>query len=189
MSAVFVVSGLLFFVVLLGFAVTCFVENEQRAGRIMVGMSLGLVVFWFAFGILFAESTLVASIISWIFVLTCVGFLWLPLGKSEGLRIAVDKTQRYDERHVIFGRMDLNPEVPQYEEYYSTLNPGMKRFDDHLRTMPGLGDPGSEHANHMDSPYIKAIFKYIDGFNHLADPGEPEVDPVEITPEEAWVKR
>jgi reductive dehalogenase len=81
--------------------------------------------------------------------------------------------------------MELDQDTWQYEEYYSNLNPDVKKFDDHLRELPSIGDPGGIYAHPFDSRYFQAVFKYIEKFNHLADPGSPSSDPVDITAEEA----
>lgn len=185
MNNLFLATGVIFFLFLSGFALTCFLEKEVRAAWIMTGISIGLFFFWFGFGIIFPESTFFAAWAAWALVIAGFVLLAIPLGTSEPLKINGKKTQRLDERDVIFGRMALAEGNPQYKTYYSKINPGMKRFDDHLRSMPDLGDPGSEFAHPLDSPYAKAIFRYIAGFNHLADPGAPEAAPVKISPAEA----
>jgi reductive dehalogenase len=179
------ITGLLFVFTLLGFAITSLRENETRAFRLTLITSLLVAILWFGIGATLPEYVMQITVAFWILTIAAFILLMLPLGKSPPLEIDPLKTERFDERHVIFGRMDLVDGLPQYETYYTRINPQTKRFDDHLRSMPRLGQPGGNHFHPLDSPYFKAVFKYIDRFNHLADPGEPEGQPVDISPPEA----
>ena len=85
----------------------------------------------------------------------------------------------------MFGRAELQEGMPQYEEYYTQLNPEMKKTDDDIRRLPELGAEGAKYYHQLDSNYMNSVFEFIDGYRHLADPGQPAVTPVEMTPQEA----
>jgi reductive dehalogenase len=185
MDIVFIISGLLVTLFIMGFAITSFYEKEKRAGVVGVIVSMSICLVWFSVGLTASGVTLVFTVFFWIVLITAGLFLYLPIGNSEPLKIDLLKTERYDERHVIFGRMCLAEGDWQYDEYYTNLNPKMKKTDDSLRAMPVMGAPGGKYANPLDSPYVDAVFEYISKFNHLAEPGPPLNEPVSITPIEA----
>lgn len=185
MHLIFLTTGLLCLLFLLGFAVASFFEKEKRASAsalIFTGVYGG---GWFLIGFIFPAATLYIAIAFWVLLLAAFGLLAWPFGKPNPLEISPSKAERFDERHVIFGRMELEPAMSQYEKYYSELNPQVKGFDDHLRTMPKLGEPGGEYAHELDSPYFDAIFEFIANYNHLADPGSPVARRIDLSREEA----
>lgn len=185
MHLIFLTTGLLCLLFLLGFAVASFFEKEKRASAsalIFTGVYGG---GWFLIGFIFPAATLYIAIAFWVLLLAAFGLLAWPFGKPNPLEISPSKAERFDERHVIFGRMELEPAMSQYEKYYSELNPQVKGFDDHLRTMPKLGEPGGKYAHELDSPYFDAIFEFIANYNHLADPGSPVARRIDLSREEA----
>ncbi len=185
MHLIFLTTGLLCLLFLLGFAVASFFEKEKRASAsalIFTGVYGG---GWFLIGFIFPAATLYIAIAFWVLLLAALGLLSWPFGQPAPLEISPSKAERFDERHVIFGRMELEPAMSQYEKYYSELNPQVKGFDDHLRTMPKLGEPGGEYAHELDSPYFDAIFEFIANYNHLADPGSPVARRIDLSREEA----
>ncbi len=185
MHSIFIITGLIFAAGLAGFAVTSFFEREIRAGLMGSAFTAAFAGAWFGVGMAFPGGTTAFAILAW--AAAIAGFVALSrrVGPSDSLEIDASKTERYDERHTIFGRMELEEGLPQYREYYEKLNPGMKGFDDRLRAMPDLGEPGGVYAHPLDSPYLKAVFSYIKGFHHLANPGDPGSERAELSPEEA----
>ena len=173
MHSLFIVSGIICFVFLLGFAITSFFENEKRAGSLMVALAAAYLVLWFSIGFLIPAATFIIVVGFWISVAGVTILLSLPFGTPQPLEIDPAATERFDERHVIFGRMGLAKGSPEYEIYYSELNPQMKGFDDHLRSMPKLGEPGGDYFHEFDTPYFDAVFEFIANYNHLAEPGPP----------------
>jgi len=181
----FIISGITCFLFLLGFAITTFFENEKRAGGLMCGLAAAYLVLWFSIGFLIPDATLSIVRGFWILVAAGIILLSLPFGKPQPLEIDPAAAERFDERHVIFGRMELAKGTPQYDTYYSELNPQMKGFDDHLRSMPKLGEPGGYYFHEYDTPYFDAVFEFIANYNHLAQPGLPATEPKRLTPQEA----
>jgi ferredoxin len=181
----FLITGMVCSLFLLGFAVTSFFENENRAGTVALIFTAAYGGGWFLTGFIFPAATLHIATIFCVLLFTVFGLLAWPFRQPAPLEINVSKTERYDERHVIFGRMELEPGMPQYEKYYSELNPRMKGFDDHLRTMPKLGELGGEYAHELDSPYFDALFEFIAKYNHLADPGSPSPKRIDLTADKA----
>jgi ferredoxin len=182
---IYVITGIVCLLFLLGFALTSYFEKQKRASAVALIMATVYGGAWFISGQIYPATTFHITIVFWVLLIAGVGLLCWPFGKPAPLEILPSSTERYDERHVIFGRMELEPGLPQYEKYYSELNPQVKGFDDHVRTMPKLGQPGGEYAHELDSPYFDALFEFIAKYNHLADPGIPGSNPIKLTAEAA----
>ena len=185
MHHIFLFTGLLCSLFLLGFAVTSYLEKEKRASAIALIMTTVYGGVWFLTGHVYPAATLHITIAFWVLLIAGLGLLSWPFGKPAPLEISLSSTERYDERHVIFGRMELEPGMPQYQKYYSELNPQIKGFDDHVRTMPKLGELGGKYSHELDSPYFDALFEFIAKYNHLADPGSPVTGRIDLSREEA----
>ena len=185
MHLIFLITGLLCSLFFLGFALTSYVEKEKRASAIALIIATVYGGAWFLTGHIYPAATLHIAIAFWVLLIAGFGLLSWPFGKPAALEINPASTERYDERHVIFGRMELEPEMPQYNKYYSELNPQVKGFDDHVRTMPKLGELGGEYSHELDSPYFDAIFEFIAKYNHLADPVTPVAERINLSAEEA----
>lgn len=181
----YVISGLVFALAIFGFAITCFVERESRAGILALITTLVFAAVWLTLGLIFPAFRSHLSLAAWAMVLGTAVLLALPIGSSEPLKIDESKTERFDERHIMFGRNELKKGSPQYEAYYTKLNPSMKDTDDHIRSMPELGDPGGTYYHEYDSQYMCALFETIEKIRHLADPGEPVGEPAPMRPDEA----
>jgi len=182
---IFLITGIVCLLFLLGFALTSYFEKEKRASAIALIVTTVYGGAWFIAGHIYPAVTLHMAIAFWVLLIACFGLLSWPFGQPAPLEIRPSSTARYDERHVIFGRMELEPEMPQYEKYYSELNPQVKGFDDHVRTMPKLGELGGEYSHELDSPYFDALFEFIAKYNHLADPGSPGTARIHLSREEA----
>ena len=185
MHGFYIFTGIVFWFFLLGFAATSYFEKERRASAIALIIATLFGGAWFLAGHIYPGSSLQISIGFWLILLAGLGLLAWPFGKPDPLEIDSPALERYDERHVIFGRMELEPGLPQYDTYYSELNPRVKGFDDHLRTMPKLGELGGDYSHELDSPYFDALFEFIAGYNHLADPGSPGGERVNLSTAEA----
>ena len=181
----FVATGLLFCLAAMGFALTCLSERERRAGLLTFLFTGMIAVLWFGFGAAFPGTTLSAAAAAWGAAAAAVLFVALPIGKPRALEIDPSRAERFDERHIMFGRAELRKGTPQYEEYYTRLNPGAKETDDGIRAMPELGEPGAKYYDEFDSPYMVSVFEFIDKYRHLAEPGEPGRNPARVDPQEA----
>jgi len=182
---IFLFTGVLVSIFLIGFAVTSYLEKEKRAATIALLLTVVFGSGWLFCGFLFPAATLSIAVAFGMLLVAGLGLLCWPFGMSPALEVDASGIERYDERHVIFGRMELAPGMAQYEKYYSELNPQVKGFDDHLRTMPKLGEPGGEYAHELDSPYFDVLFEFIAKYNHLADPGPPAARRMHLSREEA----
>jgi len=181
----YLLTGILFTLMILGFAITSLLELEKRAGFLVMISALVFLVIWLGIGTLFSGTSFILATFFWALFLLGLLILALPFGKPEPLVIDPAKTARFDERHIMFGRAELREGTPQYETYYGDLNPGMKATDDHIRAMPELGAEGSRYFHSLDSPYMVSVFEFIKKYRHLAEPGEPKGEPVALTPEES----
>ena len=74
---------------------------------------------------------------------------------------------RVDERDTMFARMARRTGTAAYEDYYAE-KPELKSADDHLRSRPGLMEPGGRHYDPMLSHEARAYFEQIE--NLRADP-------------------
>ncbi|MBW2031626.1 MAG: reductive dehalogenase [Deltaproteobacteria bacterium] len=185
MHWLFILSGIFFFSAVLGFSVTSFRELEKRAGFLSLSLAIVFGAVWFWIGFVAPGITFNLGLATLIIAASTIIFLSLPIGKAEPLKIHPEKTQKFDERHIMFSRMGLKPETPQYEEYYLRISPELKKFDDNLRSLPDLGEPGAKYFSEIDSPYMIAIFEFIENIRNLAEPGPPVGGPIEISPNEA----
>ena len=185
MHFLFIVTGLLCLLFLLGFALTSYFEKERQASAkaLVIATIYGSV--WFFGGIVYPDASVYIAITFWIVLITGLGLLAWPFCNPDPLEFNPSVLERYDERHVIFGRMELEPGMPQYEKYYSRLNPQIKGFDDHLRTLPKLGELGGDYSHELDSPYFDALFEFIARYNHLAEPDPPAGGRINLSAEEA----
>ncbi len=188
MNWFFIISGLIFSCAIFGFALSSFLEYEKRAGLLTFGFATVFALGWFGIGLAFPGAALYLSIAVWTLMASGAFLLALPIGKAEPLKIDLSKTERFDERHIMFGRAELRKGMTQYEEYYAHLNSKMKKTDDEIRRLPELGAEGAKYYHQLDSPYMVSVFEFIEGYRHLAAPGQPAVTPIEITPQEATTR-
>jgi reductive dehalogenase len=185
MHWLFIVTGLLFCSAALGFAFTSFCELESRAGLLSLLFTCIFATIWFGLGLAFPGTTFSVAVAAWAATVIVVILLALPAGKPQPLKIDQSRAERFDERHIMFGRAELREGTPQYDEYYIHLNPKSKETDDGIRAMPELGGPGAKYYDHLDSPYMVSVFEFIEKYRHLADPGKPVGSPAAIDPHEA----
>ena len=92
--------------------------------------------------------------------------------------------KQYDERNIMFARMNYTENSENYIDYYSK-NPDMKEIDDTLRKLPPMGGEGSAMFDRVNSPIVDAAFKYLYAIRKFSE-GTPakekiEVDPANIT--------
>jgi reductive dehalogenase len=185
MTFIYILMGALVVLALVGFAVASQRENEPVAARRAWVAAGGASLGWLVMGLVLHPWLPVVTGVLLGLGLAVLLAMWLPWGRSEPLRTRPDLLERFDERHVIFGRMSLEPQTEQHGVYYRTLNPGAAQVDEHLRSMPQLGEPGSQCYHPLDTPYSSAVFRYIEDFRHLVEPAVNEASEVEIPPEEA----
>jgi ferredoxin len=109
----------------------------------------------------------------------------LPLGKPHSIGIKGEQ-KSVDERDALFHRFyRLKPGTSEYEAYYRD-HPEKFEFDQKLRSMPGLGNPGSKAYHPFTSPFQEAIFSVLGGMTREIEwqPEPIEGKPIQATPEE-----
>lgn len=88
--------------------------------------------------------------------------LLFPLDLLCFKRTMKQPNDRYDERDTMFARMAWKPGSDAYQHYYSVLRPQNKPFDDRIRKMPALLQPGGRHFDKMLSPEAGRWFDKIE---------------------------
>jgi len=109
----------------------------------------------------------------------------LPFNKPQSIQIK-GKQKRVDERDAFFHRFyRIKPGTPEFESYYND-HPEKFDFDQKLRTLPGLGSPGSKSYHPLTAPFYKAIFSVLDGMTREIEwqPEPNEGKPIPTIPEE-----
>lgn len=181
----YVLTGALVVLALVVFAITSHREREPVAARrawVAAGLaSLG----WLGMGLVFHPWISMITVAFWVLAVGGLLLLWLPWGGNMALQIDPGSLERFDERHVIFGRMALQPDTEPHDVYYRALNSRARQVDDHLRSMPQMGEPGSQCYHPLDTPYSSAVFRYIEDFRHLVEPEVNEGSIPSMPPEEA----
>ena len=92
--------------------------------------------------------------------------------------------KQYDERDIIFARMNYKEGTENYNDYYSR-NPHLKDIDESLKLLPPMGGEGSVMYNKINSPIVDAAFKYLSDIRHFSEgevsPNKVEADPLVFT--------
>lgn len=91
--------------------------------------------------------------------------------------------ERYDERDIMFARMERKPGTKQYEDYYKK-NPDKKEIDDQLREKPTMGDESARFYHPYYSKMVDSTFQLISELNTLCKGPEKEENQVEVSIEE-----
>ena len=91
--------------------------------------------------------------------------------------------KRFDERDILFARMNYIPGSPEYEDYYQR-HPELKEVDSALREMPEIGEPGSATHHPVHSPLVGSAFHFLSEIKHLSE-GQPAAAKTDVPgPEE-----
>ena len=122
--------GAVYTILSLIFAGQSFDEQEIRAGRIARNAA---VLFWFITITAYIFKGLLAQIILASFILFTVvlaSLFFIPIrGKKE---TSQQRNHRYDEREIMFARMRMETDSPQFEQYY-TDHPEHREIDAEIR--------------------------------------------------------
>lgn len=87
--------------------------------------------------------------------------LTLPFHKIPELSI-IGKQKRIDEREAIFHRFyRLTKGMPEFDEFYRG-HPEKYDFDEKVRSMPNLGNPGARSYDPLTSPFQIATFAVLE---------------------------
>lgn len=90
--------------------------------------------------------------------------------------------KRFDERDIMFARMQYKPGTSQYKDYY-TRHPEKKEIDDELRSRTELFAPETPTFDKILSPAADANFDLLTDIRSLSE-GEPSALKTEINPSE-----
>lgn len=129
-SALLLLFGCTYMAFCLIFADLSDCEQEEQAARI--ARATGAFSLVLAAGAVLVNG-LFAEIVFWFFMaLSAVitFLLFVPFGRKE--ESPQHSTQRFDEREIMFARMRMQPDSPQFEQYYNE-HPEHKELDDIIR--------------------------------------------------------
>ncbi len=68
--------------------------------------------------------------------------------------------KQFDERDILFARMNYSPGSLEYQDYYRR-HPELKEVESALRGMPPLGEPGSATYHPIHSPLVGSAFRFL----------------------------
>ncbi len=86
----------------------------------------------------------------------------------------------FDERDIVFARMNYKDGSEIYKDFYSK-NPQLKEIDDTLRSMPDICGEGTVMYNKTNSPMVDAAFKYLCDIRDLCE-GEVSTRTIDVDP-------
>lgn len=89
---------------------------------------------------------------------------------------------QYDERDIMFARMEYCEGTDEYKDYYER-NPELKDEDDSIRQMAPLLGEGTATYNPIIGPVAEAGFGFLHDIKHLVN-NNPKENKVEVDPED-----
>jgi ferredoxin len=173
--------GLITGIVLGWFGLVSIRERESRAAWISGGLAIGAVVFAILSIYLTFQTKFAILITITIFSLVTLILFLLPIGKLPPDN--PHPTHRVDERMIMFARHRLQPESPEYEEYYS-LHPEHKIADDRNRARPGILSTRGKFANAPAFAATDAGFQITEALHALVE-GKPGGNRYPLSPQGA----
>ncbi len=186
MSMLFIITGSLTGLFLLGFSAVSIRERERRAALAASVSGVAFLAAWFALGLLLPLWTFPMAVGLLAAAAVAALLLLYPMGENTLPAVAEEQARRLDEREIMFARARLKEGTLPYEEFYGSLRPDLAEVDDELRRMPRLGQAGGRYYIEQDAAYFEALFDYIEEIHHLGDvvtPRRPE--PLELSAGEA----
>jgi len=167
------------------FVIYSFTENEKRAALKMlpVVFVMGL-LFVFSFYITFSFPFLLfVSVLVLLFVL----FIFIPF-ENRDIKFVIS-AEKFDERDVMFSRMELEEGTQRFEEYYSK-QPQNKAPDDAFRLEPGLLQPGAKYYHPFLFEAANATFSTVNLLQPLVEgqPAEKLSETISETQISAFIK-
>jgi len=85
---------------------------------------------------------------------------------------------RFDERDIMFARINYDPGTKIYEEYYKK-NPEKKEMDDFLRSLPGFMVEEAFSFDPLNSGLVNGTYRFLGDLKQNAE-GEPSKDQYEV---------
>lgn len=186
MPMLFIITGTLAGLSILGFAVASARERERRAALMAIAGGAAFLAAWFGFGALQPQWTFPAVVALFAAATVTLLLLLYPAGENHLPGLDEAAVERVDERDIMFARARLKDGTPPHRTYYGSLHPELAEIDAALRGMPDLGEPGGRFHNEKDAAYFEALFGYIEQIHHLGDhPAPARGAPLEISPAQA----
>lgn len=194
MNYLFIISNIILVSIVITFmffAITFYKENETRA-------SLVSAIAIFLFSILISGSTIfspyndvVNYILISIFILFLIIFI-IPFRNRYKIKPGI-VTKQYDERDIMFSRIELKENSESFEEYYKN-NPDKKILDDKFRLKPGLLSKGTTEYHKFKFVSVDANFNTIEQFNSIIEDKnikeKQAIEPKELTKYiNSWLKQ
>lgn len=87
-----------------------------------------------------------------------------------------------DERTIMFSRISRKPGTPAYDDNYRE-HPEHKEFDDSLRALPGMTEPGRTMYDPINSPIVDATFQFVADLRPLVEGPAAAPQKAEASPE------
>lgn len=88
--------------------------------------------------------------------------------------------KQYDERDIMFARMNYKEGSENYIDYYNN-KPELKETDDSLRVLPPMDGEGSAMFDKINSPMVDAAFKYLNDIRKFSE-GTPAKEKIDVSP-------
>jgi ferredoxin len=159
-------------------------EGERRAATMLALYGAMFTVAWAVVVLLLraypiAQSAFIAVAAAFVI------FLFIPTRSTRSALNTPGPLERFDERDVVFSRMDLEPGTQNYDDYYSG-RPELKRLDDELRSRARLTSKHARSYSPLYTPIISSLFDRVREIAHSisSEPLEPQkqaLDPDELT--------
>lgn len=161
-TAIYILTNLLLIFLTLSlfiFSVVFYKENENRAALISL-LSTVLLGFLSSFIFLF-NNEMLNIILLLVFI---IGFLILifPLKNKIKTKTGI-AVKQFDERDIMFSRMELKEGSSRFEEYYNK-HPEKKKLDDKFRRKAGLLSKDASQYHPFKFASADANFKAVESF-------------------------
>lgn len=154
----------LFLLLFLGYSIA---EKEKLATRRIVLLLFVFCAFFITI-LFFTVSWQIESVFVVLFFLMLVVFI-VPFGNKKVL--FENPRQKFDERDIMFSRMELVPESQRFNDYYK-MRPHNKPKDDNFRKQPGLLSPKSKQFSSLLFTAADSTFTAVDSLQSLVN-GKP----------------
>ena len=161
---VFIFYGLLFVLVLLfvTMAIAFLLEKEKRPAFFSFLSSFLFLLLFVAF-YYFSDDEKVYFASSFVGLITIISVLLLiPFKNRKHIKPGRVKKQ-FDERDVMFSRVELVPGTEKFEDYYKR-NPEKKVLDDKFREKPGLLSHNASQYHPLKFASAEANFMAVEAF-------------------------
>jgi len=160
------------------FSLVFYHENERRAALISLVSSILLGLFT-SYVYLSNNQTLNIGLLA----VLSIGFLILiiPLKNKTKTQTGVVLKQ-YDERDIMFSRMELQEGSPKFIDYYNR-HPKKKKLDDKFRRKPGLLSKDASQYHPFKFASADANFMAVENFIHSIEE-KPTAGKQKVKPEE-----